>query len=407
MEYDNTKKIAINNHIVSLRHAVRKARVGVIWKLSKEIKHLKSRQHGDEKIIKKCHRKAEKFIKEVHLLKKIKDDEVTRFAIMNFEILQDTSSDKKIDLKTEAIRRLASHKALKSKIEELRKTYPDYQIYLQSKNSNLSVSSNVKDKTKLEPTINNEWEVQDVSDVTTEVEKTNDSTEKISNESMDTNESITEEASESINKSDTVIRKKSSTKNKDKKSPKCIIDSFKDDTSDKLCKDKTVKIISELAEVKKLHITDNSIKPEEVVKQNFILNSNSNQDEGNEVNSNKIQVNREIDSFFLTGNNNENYMSIAVPESQTSNDERRWNDNTDKFNHKKKHFITNIREQDKRNNRFNINENTNRRNRRDKQQIKSVSTDKAELHPSWAARKKQQDIMKVAFQGKKIIFSDD
>ncbi|CAG5099929.1 Protein of unknown function [Cotesia congregata] len=31
----------------------------------------------------------------------------------------------------------------------------------------------------------------------------------------------------------------------------------------------------------------------------------------------------------------------------------------------------------------------------------------AELHPSWAARKKQQDALKQGFQGKKIVFNDD
>ncbi|CAK9809432.1 Serum response factor-binding protein 1 [Anthophora quadrimaculata] len=79
------KKIELNNEIVLLRQIVRQARICVVNKLVREAKKLRS-NHRNEKQLEKNKHKAEKLLREVFALKRIKDDEISRNSKNSGEI---------------------------------------------------------------------------------------------------------------------------------------------------------------------------------------------------------------------------------------------------------------------------------------------------------------------------------
>jgi hypothetical protein len=99
-------KILQHFQFILLRHAVRQARVCIVNKLIKEAKLLRDR-HGNETQQEKCRRKADKLIDEVYALKTIKDDEISKFGILDerdlTKILQDQSSSSGVRIMRESL----------------------------------------------------------------------------------------------------------------------------------------------------------------------------------------------------------------------------------------------------------------------------------------------------------------
>lgn len=122
-------KKEINNEIVLLRHLVRKSRVRVIHNLTREIKILREKR-GDEKKVAKFQRRAERLQNEVMAAKKIRDDEVTKFAINNertlYSILNEPSSDETLRVTA----KFADFPQLKERVIALKEKFPDYEQYL-------------------------------------------------------------------------------------------------------------------------------------------------------------------------------------------------------------------------------------------------------------------------------------
>lgn len=136
-----------------MRGIVRKARVGVVWKLTKQIKLLKNRKYGDDEFLRKCKKKSEKFIREIKTIKKLKDDDITKFAILNTRHLQEVLADAKTDRKTRVMSKLAFHKSLKNAIDEFRRKFPHYQLgKRQLIKSKLNKSSGMNSSHKFEKT---------------------------------------------------------------------------------------------------------------------------------------------------------------------------------------------------------------------------------------------------------------
>ncbi|XP_043277762.1 serum response factor-binding protein 1-like [Venturia canescens] len=123
-------KIAINNEIVLMRHAVRKSRVSLVRKLIKEVKLLRARKHGDEKVVEKCQRKAERLAAEIEALKKIKDDDISKFGITLTKNLPEILSDKTAEPHTRVMARLTFHKFLNERIQKFKDKYPAYEEHL-------------------------------------------------------------------------------------------------------------------------------------------------------------------------------------------------------------------------------------------------------------------------------------
>ncbi|XP_025939253.1 serum response factor-binding protein 1 isoform X2 [Apteryx mantelli] len=109
----------LNNEVVKMRKDVKKARVLTIRRLTRHIGKLKLKK-GSEDLILKNQKRAERLIEEIHAMKEIKPDQVTRLALrkeVNFESVcrkpNSTATER-------AIARLATHPILQSKIADLK-----------------------------------------------------------------------------------------------------------------------------------------------------------------------------------------------------------------------------------------------------------------------------------------------
>ena len=109
---------------------MRQSRVAIIRKLIREAKILQARKHGDEKILEKCKRKAQKLLAEIAALKKLKDDEIIKFSITNTRTLQEVLCNVTCKPSERAMTRIAFHKSLSDKIAKFKEKFPEYEQHL-------------------------------------------------------------------------------------------------------------------------------------------------------------------------------------------------------------------------------------------------------------------------------------
>ncbi|XP_067424901.1 serum response factor-binding protein 1 [Emydura macquarii macquarii] len=109
----------LNNEVVKMRKEVKKARVLTIRRLTRHIAKLKLKK-GSEDVVLKNQRRAERLLEEIHAMKEIKPDQVTKLALgreINFEQVckkpNSTATDR-------AMARLATHPLLKTKIADIK-----------------------------------------------------------------------------------------------------------------------------------------------------------------------------------------------------------------------------------------------------------------------------------------------
>ncbi|XP_037657825.1 serum response factor-binding protein 1 [Choloepus didactylus] len=109
----------INNEVVKLRKEVKRIRVLVIRKLVRSVARLKSKK-GTEDALLKNQRRAQRLLEEIHAMKELKPDVVTKSALgddIDFEKIckmPDSTATER------AIARLAVHPLLKKKIDALK-----------------------------------------------------------------------------------------------------------------------------------------------------------------------------------------------------------------------------------------------------------------------------------------------
>nr|XP_019583555.1 PREDICTED: serum response factor-binding protein 1 [Rhinolophus sinicus] len=109
----------LNNEVVKMRKEVKRIRVLVIRKLVRSVGRLKSKK-GTEDALLKNQRRAQRLLEEIHAMKELKPDIVTKSALgddINFEKIckkPDSTATER------AIARLAMHPLLKKKIDVLK-----------------------------------------------------------------------------------------------------------------------------------------------------------------------------------------------------------------------------------------------------------------------------------------------
>ncbi|XP_036597750.1 serum response factor-binding protein 1 [Trichosurus vulpecula] len=109
----------LNNEVVKLRKEVKRTRVLVIRRLTRHLAKLKSKK-GTEDLLSKNQRRTQRLLEEIHAMKDVKPDEVTKSALdddINFEEIcrkPDSTATER------AIARLATHPLLKKKIDALK-----------------------------------------------------------------------------------------------------------------------------------------------------------------------------------------------------------------------------------------------------------------------------------------------
>ncbi|XP_047121736.1 serum response factor-binding protein 1 [Schistocerca piceifrons] len=143
------EKLRLNNEIVSMRHSVRKAQVHIVHRLTREINKLKNRK-GNEKQVEKCKRKAERLIEELQNIKKLKEDDVSKFAIKNTRELQEILTDLQSSCLERALGRLACHPDVEAHVRKLRSEPVDWVALLDDLGSQTKMKKkkNKKQKTK-------------------------------------------------------------------------------------------------------------------------------------------------------------------------------------------------------------------------------------------------------------------
>ncbi|KAK9408329.1 serum response factor-binding protein 1 [Crotalus adamanteus] len=119
------KVLNLNNEVVKMRKEVKKIRVLTIRKLTRHIAKLKGKK-GTEDAVLKNHRRAQRLLEEIHAMKEIKLDHVTKSALgreIDFGVIckkpNSTARDR-------AIARLISHPLLKTKIANIKTAVEDF-----------------------------------------------------------------------------------------------------------------------------------------------------------------------------------------------------------------------------------------------------------------------------------------
>ncbi|XP_074711416.1 serum response factor-binding protein 1 isoform X1 [Strix uralensis] len=109
----------LNNEVVKMRKDVKKARVLTIRRLTRHIGKLKLKR-GSEDLKLKNQKRVERLIEEIHAMKEIKPDEVTRLALRTEINFESVCKKPNCTATERAIARLATHPILKAKFAELK-----------------------------------------------------------------------------------------------------------------------------------------------------------------------------------------------------------------------------------------------------------------------------------------------
>ncbi|CAK9824906.1 Serum response factor-binding protein 1 [Anthophora retusa] len=419
------KKIELNNEIVLLRQIVRQARICVVNKLVREAKKLRS-NHGNEKQLEKNKHKAEKLLREVFALKRIKDDEISRFGIINFENLQDILEDSHTDDGTRAMVKVVRYKSLNLGIVKIREKFPNYNEYISWKRKKRSVRKKGNVATDFSEESLKEVEI-DRNDPTVEVHK-----ERAKD--TDVLPCVTPVPSKKNKKSNEkygkLLKEKDSNKEykvdkgNTREIPEIHITDVLSENSE--ASKAITKVISNEATVKRFVEILQETKIEE--EKSSCLKETETQQFSNKT----IEFTREMDDFFLNAHNAPTVSSIPMSCEEDienlSNVDRgafksgRIRSKKGKlYNEKigKANWNKSMQEMNNKNGFHNGDDTTEtsiaywKENRRKdakgkERNIKGTNVRENEsLHPSWAAKRKQQDILKQGFQGKKIKFKED
>ncbi|KAG5311322.1 SRFB1 protein, partial [Acromyrmex insinuator] len=392
---------------ILLRHAVRQARICIVNKLIKEAKLLRDR-HGNEAQKEKCRRKADRLVDEIYALKTIKDDDISKFGLLDerslTKILQDQSSSNNVRI----MARVTNYKTLNKRLIQFKERFPDYKHLTEKKKA-----TKLKDKNTVKTRKAKENNSQNKSSKKQKVVA--DKNVEQPQHDSDDEEACKKELPEVRSN----LRKRKNTLAED-----CT--SLEKQKSLKLGKDSTSETTS---------VTDkqsNVIKPSSITKEakvkrftELLEEQETNQDaqmsiESQDSAGTATEQVKVVDDFFITADG-QNYQGSSASTSYTKSHRHntrakslQLNDRVKKQSANRKNDINlNKKSLDKQsfsmkskkmtphkiNNRTN-NSNTNRNTIVKKD-------DNPDLHPSWMAKKKEQEIMSQGFQGKKIVFTDD
>ncbi|XP_017890914.1 serum response factor-binding protein 1 [Ceratina calcarata] len=404
-----TRKTEINNEFVSLRQFVRQARIRVVNKLTREAKKLRA-SHGDEKQTKRNKSKAEKLLREVFALKQIKDDEISKFGIVRFNDLQAILQNSLSDDGTRAMIKIIRYKSLNPRIAALREKFPDCEDYI-------TLDKKGPVNKKRNGTTDSSKKSSKQSSVGDTVEKVQKQIVKDVGRVVDTDDDDdVQESSQKKNKVNGTAdgETKQNTRNSAKrlKVPETGTECTNSDTGT------LAKIVSREATVKRfteiLKETEEHEGGRETLEEQNKFRTTEEEDGHDESVNQLSNEAEEADDFFLNSNK-------TVPRSDP---EKKYTDGTHDVSYnkpmsKRKKFYdgkesysvrwNNERSKGVHRGRNNTQEANSTRKRKitPNEERDSGKSTNENLHPSWAAKKKQQDILKQGFQGKKIKFDED
>ncbi|XP_050537120.1 serum response factor-binding protein 1-like [Daktulosphaira vitifoliae] len=405
---ESLTKFSLNNQIVLMRHIVRKSRVHLIHKLTRESKKLKGKKGTDEQIDKNK-KKSERLVNEILYIKKLNDDEVSKYALLNETPVADILNNVETTLEHRALARLSGHKFIDNSIKIFRDKYLDWKSTLRDLLNDLGARHKLKKKPNQKSKNSNN--VTRENCVNKKEEKTiiHDVCNKINNlEENEVNTDTIKKLTNSLIKEDKITEKVESTEtctdsivsdNLSKISSNSDSDCARGDDNQQSNKSKTntsvVSNLDLLVEVPR-SIIKNSNKNVQINKANkrkTNFETNKHIVPEKKRNIEEIEpVCQSVDSFFMTTDDKE-YKSVYKPPPL----KEKSFDEPSKVEYKisaKEVFIKGKKIVVNKQNAF-----ANRRERRNPvDHIENV------LHPSWEAKRKQKSLAK--FEGKKIVFDD-
>lgn len=369
-------------------------------------------KHGNEAQREKFGRKADKLIAEVYALKTIKDDDISKFGILDerslTKILQDQSSSSSVRI----MARVAHYKTLSRRLIQFKEKFPDCKKHFEEKKKTTKLKDKGATKTRKSKENNsqNKSSKKEKVDLDKNVETQHNSS---------TNE---EACNNGLSEARRSSRKRKKTLNEDYTSleKQKLLKLEEDGTSEATVVDRQSSVIK-----------PSSVTKEATVKRftELLEEQEANQDAPMSVESQDpagtaTEQVKTVDDFFLT-EDDQNYQGNSASTSYTN--VRR----SQRHNTRAKAFQSNDRVKKQNANRKNdtnfnkkhpskqsfsmkskkmasnkINKNANKSNANEKA-IVNKKDENASLHPSWMAKKKQQEIMSHGFQGKKIVFTND
>lgn len=134
-------KVELNNQIVLMRPAVKRARLHTISRLVQTVRKLstsrieKDNDGNTEKkstIGDKHARKKEKILREIKVMKKLSVDEISKFALINDKPFSQSLRGATVSENERALSRLADQKFVKAKVTTFRKMFPSWKVQVPS-----------------------------------------------------------------------------------------------------------------------------------------------------------------------------------------------------------------------------------------------------------------------------------
>ncbi|XP_078252421.1 serum response factor-binding protein 1 [Rhinoraja longicauda] len=116
----------VNNEVVKLRKDVKKARILIIRKLSRNIAELK-RKKGTQDAVMKNLRRAERLLEDIHTMKDLKPDDVTKTALQSDLNCEKVCEKPNSTTEERAIARIASHPLVCKKITAIKAAVNSFQ----------------------------------------------------------------------------------------------------------------------------------------------------------------------------------------------------------------------------------------------------------------------------------------
>lgn len=401
--------------VVSLRQSVRQARICVINKLVREAKRLRT-SHGNETQVEKNKNRADKLLREVFALKRIKDDEISKFGIVSYENLSNILQDPQSDDRIRAMAKIVRYKSLSSRIIEFQEKHPDYRERICWKKKKRSV----KKKGSTIATFQEEYPKSLRNDI---IES------KKSKGSMLDAVSTTRPACEKlkeINKECDKLEELAMNRTPKEKLSDIGEEEIGHDADEQSpnsrASETVTKIISTQASVKRFTEVLQETELNERDERNKGTNKGTNSPSG------KLKSLKNVDDFFVHANDriscsndrpllkernvnnvdDNTFISVRIRSKKSKlyteggerRDLKRWTSNNKTIfqSHGGKKEMRSQHWEEKRT----YGRDEEKRSGGSEKVVKDES-----LHPSWAAKKKQQDIIKQGFQGKKIKFDED
>lgn len=369
-------------------------------------------RHGNEAQREKFVRKADKLIAEVYALKTIKDDDISKFGILDdrslAKILQDQSSSSSVRI----MARVVHYKTLSRRLMQFKEKFPDCKKHFAEKKKTTKLKNKGAAKTKKSKKENNSQKKSPKKE-TVDLDK-NVETQHSSTDEEACNNGLSEARSNS--------RKRKKTLNEDYTSleKQKLLKLEEDGTSEATVADRQSSAIKPF-----------SVTKEATVKRftELLEERDANQDtqmfvESQDPTGTATKQGKTVDDFFLTEDNqtyqgnsaSTSYTGIRSHSHNTRSNTRFQSDDRIKKQNANRKNDTNFNKRHPSKQSFSarskkmasnkINKNANKSNANENA-IVNKKDENVSLHPSWMAKKKQQEIMSHGFQGKKIVFTDD